>query len=46
MLAEGGRCDVQVWPGQAHAFPLAGARDKLPEGIAAVDHGSRFLAQP
>jgi acetyl esterase/lipase len=39
-----GRCEVQVWPGQVHAFPMHGARLHLPEAAAAIDYGSRFLA--
>ena len=44
MRAAGGRCEVQVWPGQVHAFPLVGGRNQLPEASAAIDYGSAFLA--
>jgi acetyl esterase/lipase len=42
MRAAGARCEVQIWPGQVHAFPALGAR-KVPEAKAALDYGSQFL---
>jgi acetyl esterase/lipase len=41
---QGGHCEVQVWPGQVHAFPMMGARISLPEADAAIDYGARFIA--
>lgn len=41
--AAGGRCEVQVWPGQVHAFAMLGARKPLPEADAALGYGARFL---
>jgi acetyl esterase/lipase len=41
---QGGHCEVQVWPGQVHAFPMIGARTSLPEADAAIDYGARFIA--
>ena len=40
----GGHCEVQVWPGQVHAFPMLGARKPLPEADAAIDYGGWFIA--
>ncbi|HEY4453102.1 MAG TPA: alpha/beta hydrolase fold domain-containing protein [Pseudonocardiaceae bacterium] len=42
--AQGGRCEVQVWPGQVHAFTIIGGRTPLPEAVAAIDYGATFLA--
>jgi epsilon-lactone hydrolase len=42
MRAAGARCEVQLWPGQIHGFPFF----KTPEGRAALDYGTRFLAEP
>ena len=41
---QGGHCEVQVWPGQVHAFAMMGARVSLPEADAAIDYGARFIA--
>ncbi|HEX4226660.1 MAG TPA: alpha/beta hydrolase fold domain-containing protein [Pseudonocardiaceae bacterium] len=43
MLAAGGRCEVQAWPGQVHCFPALGYRS-VPESKIAVEYGARFLA--
>lgn len=37
----GGRCELQVWPGQLHVFPLFGF---LPEADQALDEITRFVA--
>jgi acetyl esterase/lipase len=36
----GGRCEVQVWPGQAHVFPVAGL---VPEARLAMAEVVRFV---
>lgn len=45
MRAAGSPCEVQIWPGQVHAFPGLGAK-KVPEAKAALEYGGHFLAAP
>jgi epsilon-lactone hydrolase len=40
--AGGAPCEVQLWPGQIHAFMAF----RIPEGRAAFAYGARFLADP
>jgi acetyl esterase/lipase len=42
MRAAGGRCEVQIWPGQIHGFIAIGAKT-VPEARAALDYGAEFL---
>jgi epsilon-lactone hydrolase len=38
----GGRCELQLWPGQIHAFAIYGGT-KIPEAVAAREYAARFL---
>lgn len=38
----GGHCELQLWPGQVHAFPVLGL---VPEGRLALDEVTRFVAE-
>lgn len=40
-----GACELQIWPGQIHAFPLTGG-NKIPEAKTAREYAARFLADP
>jgi acetyl esterase/lipase len=42
MRAAGAPCEVQLWPGQIHAFMAF----PIPEGQSAFAHGARYLADP
>lgn len=41
----GGRCELQLWPGQVHGFPIYGGT-KVPEAAGAREYAARFLMQP
>jgi acetyl esterase/lipase len=41
--AAGARCDLHVWQGQVHDFPLAA--DKLPEGRWAIRYLGEFVTE-
>lgn len=38
----GGHCELQVWPGQIHVFPMLGV---VPEARLALDEATRFVAE-
>ncbi|KRA37707.1 MULTISPECIES: alpha/beta hydrolase [unclassified Nocardioides] len=38
----GGHCELQVWPGQVHVFPVLGL---VPEARLALDEVTRFVAE-
>lgn len=40
--AAGGHCELQVWPGQVHVFPVLGL---VPEARLALDEVARFVAE-
>jgi epsilon-lactone hydrolase len=42
LQAAGVRSEIQIWPGQVHAFPALGAKT-LPEAKAAIAYGREFL---
>ena len=41
LAAAGARCELQIWPGQVHAFPVLA--ELLPESRAAVGEIARFI---
>lgn len=43
--AGGGTCELQIWPGQIHVFPILGG-DKIPEAGAAREYAGGFLVSP
>jgi acetyl esterase/lipase len=43
--AAGGICELQIWPGQIHAFPIVGG-NKIPEADAARRYAAWFLTAP
>ena len=38
----GGRCELQIWPGQIHGFPIYGGT-RIPEATAAREYAAGFL---
>jgi len=40
--AAGGHCELQLWPGQGHVFPVLGL---VPEARLAMDEVARFVAE-